>query len=283
MIGMPGPDASFALDENDLVIGEAVALDVRPASALMRAAGTIIDFLASALFFLAIIAAIGYLGGAMGLDESAFAALAVAFLVLTIVVIPATVEFATRGRSLGKLALGLRIVREDGGAIGLRHVLIRALVGVLEIWMTFGGIAALVGLLDAKGRRLGDLLAGTYSQVERVPRVTRSVWSVPVQLQTWAAVADVATLPDPLARRISGFFESASRMSAESRVRLARALAAEVSRYVSPVPQVDAELFVAAVVALRREREAEALRLEAERMRIVEPLLNTLPHSFPHR
>ena len=45
-----------------------------------------------------------------------------------------------------------------------------------EIFMTLGGVAALVGLLSARTKRLGDLIAGTYSQYERVtPRAGAAV------------------------------------------------------------------------------------------------------------
>jgi len=249
----------------------------------MRAAGTTIDWLASVALFIVVLLAAGFVAGWEAFDEAAFAAFAIALLVLVVVVVPTIVEFATRGRSLGKLALGLRVVREDGGAIGLRHALIRALTGVLEIWMTFGGLAALIGLLDPKGRRLGDLLAGTYSQVERVPRVARPVWAVPAELEPWAQVADVATLPDALARRISAFLTNAERMTPDSRERLALSLADAAANHVSPVPEVSAELFIAGVAALRRDREAAALRLEAERLGRLEPLLSSTPHGFPER
>ena len=42
---------------------------------------------------------------------------------------------------LGRLAVGSRIVRIDGGAAGFRHAFIRALVGVIEIvqlWLVLG-------------------------------------------------------------------------------------------------------------------------------------------------
>ena len=58
--------------------------------------------------------------------------------VLVLVVVPTAVETLTHGRSLGKLALGLRTVRDDAGPISFRHSLIRALVGVVEIWMLSG-------------------------------------------------------------------------------------------------------------------------------------------------
>src|SRR3546814_2286922 len=64
--------------------------------------------------------------------------LVITLLVVVTVVAPTTVETVTRGRSLGKLAVGGRIVRPDGGAIGFRHAFLRALLGVLELWFTLG-------------------------------------------------------------------------------------------------------------------------------------------------
>ena len=104
-----------------------------------------------------------------------------------IVVLPTAVETASRGRSLGKLALGLRVVRDDGGAIGFRHAFIRALTGVVEIYLTFGGLAVLVGFLNPSSKRLGDLLAGTHAQVERVPKLPSTAFGVPPELVGWAA------------------------------------------------------------------------------------------------
>ncbi|MHB1173090.1 MAG: RDD family protein, partial [Lacisediminihabitans sp.] len=59
--------------------------------------------------------------------------------------------------------------------------------------------------------------------------------------------------------------------------------AAEVSRYVSPVPNGNAELFLAAVAAVRRNREYLALHLERQRLVALEPVLGGLPHRFPER
>lgn len=60
-------------------------------------------------------------------------------------------------------------------------------------------------------------------------------------------------------------------------------LATEASRFVAPVPQCDAETFLAGVAAVRRDREYRALRAERERMVSLDPLLKGLPHGFPNR
>ncbi len=87
-----GPDA--------LVVGEAVALDVRPAGFVLRAAGAAIDVIASLVVGLLLVLLIGRLAGAGLLDDASSAACAIAAVVLAIVVLPVVVEVASRGRSL---------------------------------------------------------------------------------------------------------------------------------------------------------------------------------------
>ncbi|MET4782153.1 RDD family protein [Glaciihabitans sp. UYNi722] len=270
-------------DDSELMTGEAVGLDLRPTSFVLRAAGAIIDFLASLVVFLLVIFAISTPFFQSFLDEASGAAVSIAALVFCIVVIPTAVETATQGKSLGRLAVGARIVRDDGGSIGFRHAFIRALTGVLEIFSTLGGIAAMVALLNGRSKRLGDLLAGTYSQNERVSRLSTSVFGVPTPLVAWATTADVARMPDGLARRVAQFLSQASKLTPDARDRLARRLATEASRYVSPVPPENAELFLAAVAAIRRDREYLALQLERQRLERLEPVLTGLPHRFPDR
>jgi uncharacterized RDD family membrane protein YckC len=288
MIAMPhatGIDDSEYVDAGDEVLtGEAVALDLRPASFVLRAAGAIIDLIVYLGFYVAlVILVIPLLVSSLRLDDAVVAAVAIAMLVLAIVVVPITVETLSHGKSLGRLAVGARIVRDDGGAIGLRHSFIRALLGVFEIFMTFGSAAVIAALLSSRSKRLGDMVAGTYSQYERVPKRVDPVYGVPVALEQWALTADVGRMPDRLSRRTAQFLGQASRLSPDTRARLARELAVEASPYVSPLPHVDAELFLAAITAVRRERELTALRLESDRLERLRPVLEGLPNGFPER
>lgn len=261
--------------------GEAVALDLRPASFVIRAAGAAIDFIVYFGAYLAIL--IPLTTGVFGTDQATTTALATAFMVIAFIVVPTAVELLTRGKSLGRLALGTRIVRDDGGAIGFRHAFIRSLVGLLEVFMTFGGMATLVALLSHRSKRLGDYIAGTYSQYERISGQIAPVFGVPVELQQWALTADVARMPDRLVRRIAQFLGHAPSLTPATRDRLSRELATEASAFVSPIPQVDAELFLAAVASLRRDREFTALTLERQGLERLAPVLEGRPHGFPSR
>lgn len=274
--------ADAALDDLGIVTGEAVALDVRPTSWPLRALGTLIDWLCELGLFLALmfgVIAFGLVSGDQGLSR----ALLIIDLVLSFVLVPTIVETATRGRSVGRFAIGSRIVRDDGGAIAMRHAFIRALSGVVEITFTLGGLAAVVGLLNRRSKRIGDLLAGTVSQHERVPRPPSNAVAVPESLSEWAAIADVARLPDPLARRIAAFLAQAPRMVPASRERLAGELAAETAPFIAPAVETRPELLLTAVAAIRRDREFTALMLERQRFEDLAATLHATPHGFPDR
>jgi len=281
--GIRSSSVSTGPGADELLTGEAVALDVRPAGFLLRSASGAIDFLVYIVPLFVAIYALSSLLSDSGVDPALGQALSLALVVAFLVVAPIVVEVASRGRSLGKLAIGARIVRDDGGAISLRHSVIRGLLGFVEIFMTLGILAFVVSMLNARSKRLGDLLAGTYSQHERVPRPIPFVAQVPPELALWAQTADVAKLPDRLSRRVVQFLTQADRMTPQTRERLAQELARETSPFVSPLPNVHPHAFLLGVSAIRRDREYRALMLERERLARVDPILKGLPNAFPDR
>lgn len=248
-----------------IITGEAVVLELRPASFAARSLATAIDV---ALTLLAGVGLILLLGAApVVLDDAAIRVVLIATLVGLLVIVPITVETLSRGKSLGKLAMGLRIVRDDGGSIRFRHALIRALLAVLEIYMSLGSVACLVSLFNEKSKRLGDMLAGTYAIRDRAPKTLPLQISVAPQLASWAALADIGRLPDPLARRISMFLRQGATMAPTSRQSLGVELANEASAYVAPLPApgTDPAVFLASLMAERRERELQRMSAAAER------------------
>lgn len=271
------------IHQDEVLTGEAVALDVQPLGYFLRALGAAIDVAAGVAVFVILGLVASWLMGQNILMSELFPLLSVAMFVLVAVVIPTTVETATRGRSLGKLATGGRIVRADGGAAGFRQAFIRAFVGVLEIWLTFGSVAAIVGAFTPRAQRLGDLLAGTYSERTRAPRLPAPAPPAPPVLAGWVAVADVARLPDRLARRIAQFVQQAENMQPAARQRIAASLAAEATPFVAPVPTVDPETLLRGVAAVRRDRELHALQLEAQRVARLTSVDTGAPRGFPQR
>ena len=58
-----------------------------------------------------------------------------ASIIVSFLVFPTALETLTRGQSIGKLAFGLRTVRDDAGPITFQHAFVRALIGVVEIYV----------------------------------------------------------------------------------------------------------------------------------------------------
>jgi len=86
----------------------------------------------------------------------------------------AGLEIATGGRTLGKLAVKLRVVTAEGGTPGPGALLARNLVRSLDL--IFGGLLMAV---DPLSRRLGDRLAGTLVVHDRVPDAAPVLGRVP--------------------------------------------------------------------------------------------------------
>ena len=247
----------------DLVTGEAVVLELRPASFATRALALLLD----AVILVAVSLLLGFLLPVVliNADEATGTAIGVLTMALLYVGIPVTVETLTRGRSVGKIAAGLRVVRDDGGPIRMRHALIRSLVGFVEIYLSAGSIALIASLANRRGKRLGDMLAGTYVVRERTARDLPPPVLMPPRLAGWAVGADIGRVPDRLALAVRQFLARAVRLHPASRYRLGTSLATQIAGYVAPPPPdgTHPEEFLAAVLAERRRRDLDRLQREA--------------------
>lgn len=266
---------------DDLVTGEAVALELPAAGIGMHALSGMIDV---AIAIAALIAGVIIVPIVLGDADAALASVAVTLLsVLVFIALPTTLETLTRGRSVGKLAAGLRTVRDDAGPIGFRHALTRALVGFVEIWLLLCVPALISGLLSNKGKRLGDHAAGTYVVRERFHLTLPAPPMMPPVLAAWAAGADIARLPDGLAMAVRQFLMRAPLLSPQSRATLGVQLHHEVLAYLAPQPPAGThpELILAAVIADRRRRDTIRLQRDADLRRRLIPAdpIDSIPRN----
>jgi uncharacterized RDD family membrane protein YckC len=249
-----------------LVTGDAVVLELPPAGLGTRLLAITIDVVVHLLLLVGSVFVFGGLW--LELDPAGMAALVLTTVVVVLVALPATVETLTHGRSLGKLALGLRVVRDDGGPIRSRQAIARAMVGFGEIYLAFGALTAPFVLGTARCKRLGDMLAGTYVINERTATVSSPMAQMPPELAGWAASADLGQVPGPLGLAARSFLARADSLSPQARHRIGEQLAADLAGRVSPPPPpgTHRERFIAAVLAERRERDLR--RLASERAQL---------------
>ena len=263
-----GPEYA-SLTADDLVTGEAVALDLPPASLGLRIASGLVDVVVTVAVVIAATFAFGI--AALQSDAALGHVAYIATLIVAFLLLPTTLETLTRGRSLGKIAFGLRTVRDDAGPISFHHAFVRALVGIVEIYGMSGAPAFFSTLLSSRGKRLGDYAAGTYVVRERFRLRLPAPVAMPPELAPWAAAADIARLPPGLALAVRQLLGRSATLDPATRQRVALGLAAQVQRHVSPPPPVGTppEAYLAAVMASRRERDqARLAREEALRRRL---------------
>ncbi len=271
------------MSDQGIVTGEGVLLDTRPAGFATRMLGGVIDVAVVIGGTIALVLFVGSLGVDTGFDAYGARIFTVALMAVVMVGVPTTVETLSRGRSTGKLSMGIRIVRDDGGPVTFRHALVRALVGVVELWLTLGVVAILTSMVHPQGKRLGDIVAGTYAARVRGKAAARTPVEMPYHLAGWAQQADIARLPDGLALAVRQFLARAQGLHPASRVELGSRLTAQVQAYVRPLPPAGThpEAFLAAVLAERRSRELATEQSRLARATADSVLLGRLPHGIP--
>jgi uncharacterized RDD family membrane protein YckC len=245
--------------QEPVVTGDAVVLDVQIAQLPVRALSAMIDCTVVVVAYI-----VGVLLWSITLtqfDTALSAAVLIIFTVLALVGYPIAFETATRGRSLGKMALGLRVVSEDGGPERFRQALFRALAGVIEIWTFVGGPAVICSLLSPTGKRIGDVFAGTVVITERGPRMAPPPL-MPPQLAWWASSLQLSGLGADKAELARQFLSRASQLDTQVRDQMAYRITGEVVAQISPPPPpgTPPQLVLAAVLAERHRRELARLR-----------------------
>lgn len=243
---------------NAVVTGDAVVLDIQIAQLPVRAVAALIDV--AVILTLQILTWLVWSLGVMQFDQALSVAVLIIFTVLVLVGYPLIFETATRGRSLGKMALGLRVVSEDGGPERFRQALFRALSGVVELWMLTGAPAVFCSLLSPKGKRIGDIFAGTMVIRERGPRLAPPPL-MPPALAWWASSLQLSGLSADQAELARQFLSRAHQLEPGLRDQMAARIAGEVASRISPPPPpgTPPAMMLAAVLAERHRRELARL------------------------
>ena len=161
----------------DVRTGEAVAIRYELAGLGSRFLALMVDFVAQIAIVVVLVIAFSFWGATAGrLVRSAnFEAWGIALLVLVLFLIFVGwfIIFETwwSGRTPGKRALGLRVVRDGGFPIDAGAAVIRNLVRILEFGLGFYAISAISALISKENKRLGDFAAGTIVVRDRADAV----------------------------------------------------------------------------------------------------------------
>src|SRR6266511_4230767 len=168
-------------------------------------------------------------------------------------------ETLWRGRTLGKAALGLRVVTREGAPVRFRHAAIRTLLGLVDFFLGLGFFAVVFILFTRDNQRLGDLVAGTLVLRERsgLAAPVPVSFAPPPGYESYTATLDVARLTTEEYQAVRSFLLRAPSLPPAPRAALAQQLAGPLAARLRPPPPagISPEAYLGSVAAAYQHRQ----------------------------
>ena len=168
-------------------------------------------------------------------------------------------ETLFRGKTVGKAAMGLRVVTKEGGPVRFRHAAIRTLLGLVDFGIASGFFAVLLILLTPDNQRLGDIVAGTIVLRERsaLPAAAPVDFAPPAGLESFAATLDTSGMTSEQYQAVRTFLLRSKKLLPQARANLALQLADPLAARLRPPPPqgVQPEQYLQCVAAAYQRRQ----------------------------
>ena len=150
--------------ETRIITSQYVQIDLTPAGVGERIFARILDFM---IMFLYIVGLVYLLegDGLVFIMKGEYGVLIFLLLCVPVIFYSLIWEMINRGRSPGKMTFGMRVVMRDGTTPTFGAYLLRWMLLLIDMWISWIGIAVIV--INKNNQRLGDLAAGTMVIKER--------------------------------------------------------------------------------------------------------------------
>ncbi len=248
-----GPVRTAVVD--GIVTPEAVVLELDTAGVASRLFAGAID-LAIQLGIVYVLAIVAFLLAGDGSSSKTVIAVILAFVIMGY---PVASEMLMRGRTVGKRAMGLRVVTVEGAPIRFRHASLRMMGGLVDRYLPPIGITgALFVLAGSRRQRIGDLMAGTI--VIRDPDragLPPAIWfPVPPGYEQFAATIDPTAMTVDQYTVVRSFLMRNSELTPSARYSVASDLAGRVAAALAhqSLTQVHPEAFLLCAISRYQRR-----------------------------
>ncbi|GEM_PF-6835550 len=167
--GPTGPEGRLGV-----VTPEGVFLAFEPAGLASRTLSKSLDLLVQFGILMTVFTVMGVAATNLPSTDTVMVVLAIILIALVVLVYPVILERFNRGRTVGQMAVGLRVVRVDGGPVNLGGSVARAALLLVDLFISFGGVGGLAIALTRRHQRLGDMVAGTMVIREKTGTIHQS-------------------------------------------------------------------------------------------------------------
>ena len=251
------PSSARSLLDTTVVTPEAVVLTFRLAGIGSRVLAKLLDLMIQGVGFTLLAIVAGFLAAAVGGDTILIIIIVVAIF-LIVYGYPAVMEAFWGGQTVGKMAMGLRVITIEGGPISLRHSAIRSMLATFDFLIPApGGLVALVlALLTKRGQRVGDLAAGTIVVRESNGVLRPIVFSPPYGAEVFNKLLDTSLLSERQYTVIREFLVRSGELDTAARYQLGERLATKVVEATGNErpPGLDAERYLVSILLAHQNR-----------------------------
>ncbi|HEY8935619.1 MAG TPA: RDD family protein [Cyclobacteriaceae bacterium] len=150
----------------EIITSQNVTLQYELASLRERILAFVLDTIC-VVISLSILTAV--LGGVFG-NSSVAGSILLFLLICIFSLYSLAFEFFNKGRSIGKMAMKIQVIKVVGGQATFSDYAARWVFRLIDIYFSLGGIASILIMSSPKAQRIGDLIAGT-AVVKTVPKV----------------------------------------------------------------------------------------------------------------
>ena len=247
-----------------VVTPEAVVLDLPTAGVATRAFARLVDLGIQAALGLLLLFSVG-----LALPAGVSPVLAGLLLAATVMLVwPIGLEILWRGRSVGKAMFGLTVIGADGSPLQPRQSVIRGLLALIEVYLSFGFVALLASMFSPTSQRLGDVAASTVVVRRRAgsSAETPIVFYPPPGYESYVASLDVGRLSAEEFSLVREFLLRVGSLSPTARFEQSVSLAEAVRTRIGAelTAPIEPEAFLLCVASAFQWRQGGLLRDVAE-------------------
>ena len=242
-----------------IVTPEAVLLEFETAGVASRTIAELLDLGVQFTGLMVVLIAVSFVSSVAGGDVLAVVVSLLAFF-FALVGYPAVMETFWNGRTLGKAAMGLRVVTREGAPERFRHAAIRSMIGLVEIYLLLGIPAVISIVTSRRDQRLGDLVAGTLVLRQRAGRRAAPpvAFGVPWNWEAYVQSLDVSPITDEQYGVVRAVLLRLGELTPAARWQVTTEVATAVAGQMRiPVPvQVAPDMFLTCVATAYQRRHA---------------------------
>lgn len=149
----------------DIITSHNISIDYEAASVMNRGVARFLDYLVMTVyFFIAMWILSSFIMSSTNWMRGELSGLFYFMLFifqLPVIFYSILFEYLMKGQTVGKLAMGIRVVKINGENANINDYAMRWAFNLIDFWFSAGAIAALFISTTEKGQRLGDILGQT--------------------------------------------------------------------------------------------------------------------------